>query len=90
MVDTELTVKSEQGLHARPADLFVRATNRYLSDIRIRNLTNGSGFVNAKSILKILALGVYNGYRIQVTAEGPDESAALEEITALIKGNFKE
>ncbi|MDP2966337.1 MAG: HPr family phosphocarrier protein [Pelolinea sp.] len=90
MIEAVLTVKSEQGLHARPADLFVRAANRFQSNIQVRNLTSESGYVNAKSILKILALGVYSGYKIQIAVEGPDEAAAVEEITALIKGNFKE
>jgi len=90
LIEAELTVKSEQGLHARPADLFVRAANRFQSDIRICNLTSDSGYVNAKSILKILALGVYNGYRIKLAVEGSDEEAAVEEITALVNSNFKE
>ena len=90
MIEAVLTVKSEQGLHARPADLFVRAANRYQSKIRIRNLTSDSEYVNAKSILKILALGVYNGYKIQIAAEGADETAAVAEITRLINSNFLE
>jgi len=90
MIEVELTVKSEQGLHARPADLFVRAANRFQSDIRIRNLTNGSEYVNAKSILKILSLGVYSGFKIQLTVDGSDETEAVEVITALVNSNFKE
>ena len=90
MIEAELTVKSEQGLHARPADLFVRSANRFQSDIHIRNLNNDSEYVNAKSILKILALGVYSGYRIKLTAEGPDEETAIKEISALVNSNFKE
>jgi phosphocarrier protein HPr len=90
MVEAELTVNSEQGLHARPADLFVRSANRFLSEIKVRNLTNGSEYVNAKSILRILALGVYRGFRIQVSIDGPDEAAALEEIAALVNNNFDE
>ena len=90
MIEAVLTVKSEQGLHARPADLFVRAANRYQSKIRVRNFTSDSGYVNAKSILKILALGVYNGYKIQIAAEGADEVEAVAEIARLINSNFKE
>ena len=90
MIEVELTVKSEQGLHARPADLFVRAANRFQSEIRIRNLTNGSEYVNAKSILKILSLGVYSGFKIQLTLDGSDETEAVEVITALVNSNFKE
>jgi phosphotransferase system HPr (HPr) family protein len=90
MLEAVLTVKSEQGLHARPADLFVRAANRFQSTIQVRNLTSNSDYVNAKSILKILALGVYNRYRIQIAVDGPDEAAAIAEISALINSNFKE
>jgi phosphotransferase system HPr (HPr) family protein len=90
LIEAELTVNSEQGLHARPADLFVRAANRFQSNILIRNLTNRSEYVSAKSLLKILALGVYHGYKIQLHVEGPDEDAAIEEIAALVNSNFKE
>jgi phosphotransferase system HPr (HPr) family protein len=90
MLEAILTVKSEQGLHARPADLFVRAANRFQSTIQVRNHTSNSDYVNAKSILKVLALGVYNRYRIQIAVDGPDEAAAIAEISALINSNFKE
>jgi phosphotransferase system HPr (HPr) family protein len=90
LIEAELTVNSEQGLHARPADLFIRAANRFQSEILIRNLTNNSQYVSAKSILKILALGVYHGYRIQLRIEGPDEDAAVEGLTDLVNSNFME
>lgn len=90
MVEAVLTVKSEQGLHARPADLFVRSANRFQSSIRVRNISSGSKYVNAKSLLKILALGVYNGHQIQVSAEGSDEEEAIENIAALVNGNFNQ
>jgi phosphotransferase system HPr (HPr) family protein len=90
MVEAELTVCSDQGLHARPADLFVQFTNRFRSEIKIRNLTNCSEYVDAKSILKILALGVYKGFRIRLCIDGPDEEAALNEISALVNNNFME
>ena len=90
MIEAELTVNSEQGLHARPADLFMRAANKYKSDIQICNLTNSSGFVSAKSILRILALGVYHGYRIRLRINGTDEKEAAAELSALVNSNFKE
>ena len=90
MIETELTVNSEQGLHARPADLFMRAANKYKSDIQVSNLTNSSGYVSAKSILKILALGVYHGYRIRLRIEGSDEKEAAAELSALVNSNFIE
>jgi phosphotransferase system HPr (HPr) family protein len=90
MVEAEVTIISEQGLPTRPADLFVRSANRFLSEIKVCNLTNGSEYINAKSILRILALGVYKGFRVQVSVEGSDEAAALEVIAALVNKNFDE
>jgi len=88
METAELTVNSEQGLHARPADLFIRTANQFSCDIKIKNLTAGSDFVNAKSILRVLSLGVYNGHIIYIEAEGTDELQAIQGISALVKGNF--
>ena len=89
MIETELTVNNEQGLHARPADLFVRTANKFKSDITVRNLSTGSSDVNAKSILRILSLGVYGGHTIRVMANGEDENQAIEEIATLVNQNFE-
>ena len=89
MVEAELTLKNEQGLHARPADLFVRTANKFKSEIKVRNLSTDSADVNAKSILRILTLGVYSGHIIKVSAEGEDEKQAIDEISTLINTNFE-
>ncbi|BBB47509.1 HPr family phosphocarrier protein [Pelolinea submarina] len=89
MVETELTLNNDQGLHARPADLFVRTANKFKSDITVRNLSTGSNDVNAKSILRILSLGVYSGHTIQIMANGEDENQAIEEIVTLVNHNFE-
>ncbi len=89
MVEAQLTLKNEQGLHARPADLFVRTANKFKSEIKVCNLTTDSDNVNAKSILRILSLGVYSGHTIKVTAEGEDENMAIEEISTLVNMNFE-
>ena len=89
MTKKKLTVRSEQGLHARPADLFVRTANRFQSEILVMNLTSGTGPANAKSILRVLALGVYNGHRIEISTEGDDEEEAMGAISHLIETNFK-
>jgi phosphotransferase system HPr (HPr) family protein len=89
MIETQLTVKSEQGLHGRPADLFVRTANQFESDLTIRNVTSNSDAVNAKSILRVLSLGVYHGHIIQVMADGVDEERAIQAITRLVENNFR-
>ena len=90
MKKTELTVANKVGLHARPAALFVKTASQFGSDIKVRNATSGGEFVNAKSILKILSLGVSQNHQIEVTAEGTDEDEAVAAITELVESNFGE
>jgi phosphotransferase system HPr (HPr) family protein len=90
MVETQLKVSSEQGLHGRPADIFVRMTNKFECEITIRNLTTGSDMVNAKSLLKVLSLGIYRDHEIHIVAQGSGEEEAMRSITQLVLSNFRE
>jgi phosphocarrier protein len=87
-MEREITVKHEHGLHARPADLFVRTANRFQSNIQVVNITTGSSLVNAKSIIRILGLGVCKDHTIRLIASGDDEAEALTALTDLIDNNF--
>jgi phosphotransferase system HPr (HPr) family protein len=88
MKTTRLTVNAAEGLHARPAHLFVSLTGSFESEIQVRNLTTGSDFVDAKSILSILTLGVVGGHEVEISAEGSDEKEAIAKIEWLIKNDF--
>ena len=87
-MEAEILVKHEHGLHARPADLFVRTANRFQSSIQVVNMTTGSNLVNAKSIIRILGLGVCKDHKIRLIAEGTDEAEAITALTDLIANNF--
>lgn len=86
MKELEIIVKNETGLHSRPADLFVRTSKLYESNITVKK---GETSANAKSILKVILLNVCQNDSIVVTADGPDESAALEDLKKLIESNFE-
>lgn len=88
MQTRDIVVVSEQGLHAKPADLFVRAANGFSSDIRIMNLTKHSSYENAKSILKVLSLGIYKNHTIRIVVEGVDESEAINTLSHLVESDF--
>lgn len=86
----QLTVRvaNAVGLHARPAAMFVSAAKSFQSKVRVRNATTGSKWVDAKSILGVLTLGVEQDHEIELTAEGSDETAALARIGELIRNDF--
>ncbi len=81
MIIKELVIKNEIGLHGRPAALLVQTTNKFLSDITIKKAGKS---VNAKSIMGIMAIGISQGEKIEVTANGADEENAITEIEKLI------
>jgi phosphocarrier protein HPr len=63
-----VTIVNPQGLHARPADLFVRLANQYESVIGVRK---GNETVDGKSILSILTLAATEGTELEIQATGP-------------------
>lgn len=86
----EYEIANRLGLHARPAALFVNTMNRHQSDVDIRNITKNSGYVNAKSINKVMTLEVLQHDRIGVSATGPDAEQVHGAIQDLIDRNFGE
>lgn len=87
MPEVKIVVNHKVGLHARPAAVFVKAANKFASDIQV---TKEDRTINAKSILSVLTLGVNQGTEITIHAEGEDADAALQELVALIEDNFGE
>ncbi len=90
MPEFEIEVKHEAGLHLRPAALFVQTAARFKSDIRVRNVTRDSPLRNAKSALEVMMLGVSQGHRIAVHAEGSDAEEALAALRRLVESNFSD
>jgi len=70
--------------------MFVRTASAYPCTVTISNLTAHGLAVNAKSILKVLTLGVNQGCTIRVEAEGEKAEEALEDLYRLISTNFGE
>ena len=76
-VEKEIVVKNFQGLHARPAALFVQIAAKYDSDVTV---TKDGESVNGKSIMGILMLGAQQNSKIVVSAVGPDAETVLREL----------
>ncbi|EJX1088959.1 fused PTS fructose transporter subunit IIA/HPr protein [Vibrio vulnificus] len=83
-------IKNAHGLHARPGAMLVAEAKKFESTIKVANLDGDRSMVNAKSLMKVIALGVKHGHQLQFTAEGPDASQALEAIGAAIASGLGE
>jgi len=83
-------VTNEVGLHARPAARFVSKANEFNSNIQVKNATKDSKWVNAKSILSVLVVGVEKDHEIEIMAEGEDEAEAVKQMVELVNNGFGE
>ena len=81
MVSKEFTINNELGMHMRPASLLSQMATKYQSNITVKH--NGKDF-NAKSVMLLMTALIKCGSEIEVVCDGPDEEAALAEITAFI------
>ena len=77
----EVTIKNPQGLHARPAALFVQIASKYNSTVTIQK---GREKVNGKSIMGILTLGAQQNSKIILEIDGEDAEQALIELESLL------
>jgi phosphotransferase system HPr (HPr) family protein len=81
LIKKKVVVKNKQGLHARPAALFVQVANKFDSRIIVRR---DKEEVNGKSIMGILMLGAEKGSQISIEADGVDAETAVVELEKII------
>ncbi|HHE9442733.1 TPA: fused PTS fructose transporter subunit IIA/HPr protein [Haemophilus influenzae 10810] len=84
------TIRNEHGLHARPSANLVNEVKKFTSKITVQNLTRESKVVSAKSLMKIVALGVTQGHRLRFVAEGEDAKQAIESLGKAIANGLGE
>ena len=83
----EMTVTNKNGIHARPASMFVKTANQFHCDIFVEK--DGEK-VNGKSIMGLMMLAAGPGSKLTVRAEGTDASEALGELEGLLRRKFDE
>lgn len=77
MIKKEMSIKIPNGLEARPVALLVQVASQYESSIYVEIEEKK---INAKSIMGMMSLGLASGEKVLVSADGPDEEAAIENI----------
>ena len=87
MQERSVTIVNKLGLHARAAAKLVSAASGFESEILV---TREDQQVNGKSIMGVMMLAASAGTNLTLSAEGPDEQAAIEALKALITDRFGE
>ena len=85
MKEFRYVITDEQGIHARPAGLFVKEAAACECNVTI---SKEGKEVDAKRILGVMGLGVKKGQEIVWKTDGADEDAAMEKLSAFLKENL--
>ena len=76
-IKKKIQIRNSQGLHARPASLFVRIANKFEADVSVKK---DDETVNGKSIMGLLTLAANQGSLIEIEISGPDAEQAMKEL----------
>jgi phosphotransferase system HPr (HPr) family protein len=87
-VERTVRVANRQGVHARPAQLFVHVANGFASEISVR--VGASAEVDGKSILGMLTLAAVHGSELTIRARGRDAADAVGALEGLVRAGFGE
>lgn len=81
IVRRKVKIKNSQGLHARPASLFVRIANKYESTVTVKK---GSEVASGKSIMGLMTLAASEGSVLEIEISGPDAQQAMDELIGFL------
>ncbi|MDC7221162.1 MAG: HPr family phosphocarrier protein [Spirochaetales bacterium] len=82
MTEETIVVPNPTGLHTRPAKNLVAEAKKFESDITI---VLGEKEASAKSLLKLMKLGISQNASIQLKCEGSDEAEAAAALKSFIE-----
>ncbi len=85
MISNQVTMIDKIGFHARTAAIFAKQAATFSSAI---NIEFNNKFVNGKSMLAIMTLGVKCNDTIEIKIDGEDEEIAMKSLSELVKNNF--
>ncbi|HEY1847607.1 MAG TPA: HPr family phosphocarrier protein [Opitutaceae bacterium] len=83
----ELVVQNKLGIHARPAAMIVRITNKFKAEVFVEK---DEEQVNGKSIMGLMMLAAGKGSAVKFLATGEDAPQMLAELEALFTRKFDE
>jgi len=84
-----IVLEHEAGLHARPSVKLTKLAKRFAARIELATTTLGP-WIDAKSIVKVMAAKAPKGTELHFRATGADADAALAAILGLIERDFDE
>ena len=85
MIEFQHTVKDPNGMHARPAGLFVKTLAPFSSEVTVHY---GEKSVSGRKLIALLALSIKCGDTVTVTVSGEDEKKAAEALRVYLDSHL--
>ena len=79
------TITDPQGIHARPAGLFVKEDAKFPFSVSVDKDGNA---VDGKRLLALMGLGIKQGQEITLRCEGEQEAEAMEALSDFLQKNL--
>lgn len=73
-----------ENTYSNPVAELVQTACKYESHITVQE---GGKFINAKSLMGMMAFGLKNGMKVEISADGADESDAVEAVKKFLACN---
>jgi len=88
-IEGSAVITHQVGLHARPSVKLTKLAKSFASSIAI-SADGTNGWVDAKSIVRVMGLKLREGATILFRADGPDAQAAIAALIGLVERDFDE
>jgi phosphocarrier protein len=88
-VEAKVLITHDVGLHARPSVKLTKLAKAFASRIDLA-LAEAGPWIDAKSIVKVMATKAPKGAVLFLRAEGQDASDAIAALVALVESDFDE
>ena len=87
--EASVLIANPSGLHARPAVALTKLAKTFRAQVQILAVGH-SDWVDAKSIVKVMALKTPGNSTLSIKAEGDDAEDAVAAMVALVERQFGE
>lgn len=85
MITADTVLHDRYGLHPRAAMRIQQTAATFGSRVTLQGLDSRTAAISAGSMIGLVSAGIRGGERVRVTADGPDEAAALEAVRSLLE-----
>ena len=86
MIRITATVRNEAGIHCRPSAVIIKEAATLVSRIRV---VASTGETDLRSITDLLALGLAQDEKVEITTDGPDEVLAAARLQELFERRYE-